>query len=237
MATEAAVTRACSRVTIAGKSFMALPHPADYWKWVAEGRYDHEWKVYDAYLKPEHTFLDLGAWIGAHSMYASRIARRIDAVEPDQVAYEILATNLAMLDPRPETHLYSYAIGKDGTVTLGSGMLGASTTRENLAAGGGIGAAIETFSTRSVSLRNLWGSIPYPLFIKIDVEGSEEEILKDHAFFAQYKPTMLIELHPFWWRDQEQAEKDFQAIKSFYRVSFEVPHPNSRTWVLSPSMA
>jgi FkbM family methyltransferase len=204
-----------------------------YWGWITGGSYDHEWKAYDAYLTPEHSFVDLGAWVGGHSMYASRVAKRIDAVEPDPVAYDIMTANLELLDPRPETHVYRCAVGKEGTVTLGSAVLGASTTRENLAAGGGIGAATETFVTQSVSLRKFCEGIPDPLFIKIDVEGSEEEMFKDAAFFAERKPTMLIELHPFWWKNEQRALGDFEAVKALYKVSFEIPHPNSRTWILT----
>lgn len=234
METETAAPRTTSSVKIHGKEFQALPEPADYWGWIVEGRYDHEWKVYDAYLKPQHAFIDLGAWVGAHSMYASRTARSIHAVEPDPVAHEVLLKNLAPLDPRPETHLYRCALGKDAReVTLGSGMLGASTTRENLAAGGGIGEATETFTVQSLSLFTLCLPIRDPLFIKIDIEGSEEEIFKDFRFFANRKPTMLVELHPFWWKDEKQTWKDFEAVRSLYRANFEVPHPNSRTWVLA----
>lgn len=221
-------------VKIANKSFEALPEPADYWKWVAEGRFDHEWRAYGQYLKPQHVFVDLGAWIGSHSMYASTITKRILSVEPDPVAFKILEANLGFLDPRPFTYELAITAEDGGFVTLGSELLGASTTRRNLAAGGGIGAAVEgqTVNVWAKSLRSLVSDYEAPLFVKIDVEGSEEEIFKDLAFFAERKPTMLVELHPFWWKDEQQTWKDFEAIKAFYSVAFEVPHPNSRMWIL-----
>lgn len=222
-----------SFVTIHKKAFQALSGPADYWGWIAEGRYDHEWRVYDQYLKPEHAFIDLGAWVGAHSMYASRSAKTVVSVEPDPVAFCILEANIGLLDLGPQTLLCRKAVGLEGSITLGSGMLGASTTRVNLAAGGGIGEATETFLASSVTLRKLAESFPDPLFIKIDVEGSEESIFKDLAFFSERKPILLVELHPFWWADPLQAWKDFDAVKSLYQSTFEIPHPNSNTWVLA----
>lgn len=206
------------QVKINGKSFEVAGEPKDYWGWVADGRFDHEWKTYDAHLKPEHTFIDLGAWVGSHSLYASTIAKEVMAFEPDPVAFEILRENMGhagfVLVPK--------AVGIDGEVTLGSGMLGASTTRRNLAAGGGIGEATETCTAHSITLRKLCENIPDPLFIKIDVEGSEEEILKDRAFFKERKPTVFIELHPFWWANESETRKDFQLIADGYKSVKEI---------------
>lgn len=217
---------------IKGKSFEVAAEPSDYWKWIAEGRYNHEWAVYDAHLKPEHTFIDLGAWVGGHSLYASTIAKKVAAVEPDLVAYEILLQNVGTLK---NVKTFCNAISNEPLVQMGSGFLGASTTRTNPSAGSGIGPWVEghTFWCAATTLRRFAEHYcENPLFIKIDVEGSEEEILKDAAFFAERKPTLLLELHPFWWRDAEQTWKDFEAVKALYKTAREVPHPNSKTWVM-----
>ena len=60
-------------VSINGKPFTVADEPADFWGWVTEGRYNAEWAILDRFVKPEHTFVDLGAWVGSHSLYASRI--------------------------------------------------------------------------------------------------------------------------------------------------------------------
>lgn len=214
-------------VTIKNKPFEVASEPADYWGWIKEGRYDHEWAVYDQHLKPEHTFIDLGAWVGAHSLYAGTIAKGVIAVEPDPVAYPILLTNGVIA--------FRQAVGPVGVVKMGSGWLGASTTRANPLAGSGIGpwAEDQTFETNSETLREFVKEVDGPLFIKCDVEGSEEEILKDDYFFAERKPIMLLELHPFWWKDEAQTWRDFETVKAMYKAAYEVPHKNSKTWVLT----
>lgn len=190
---------------INGRSFEVGPEPADFWGWVKDGRYDREWKLLDAYLTPKHTFLDLGAWIGSHSLYASTIAKRVIAIEPDPVACEILFSNV---DDAPcPVEVYRVAItGHEGAVTLGSGLLGASTTRKNAEAGGGIGAWApgQTFEVNSTTLRAFVDKhkLEDPLFIKMDVEGSEEDILADVEFFKERKPILYLETHPFWWGDE-----------------------------------
>jgi FkbM family methyltransferase len=213
--------------------FEVEDEPADYWGWVREGRYDHEWAIYDKYLKPEHTFVDLGAWVGAHSLYASEIAKRVVAVEPDPVAFPIVEKNLRGIRG---TDVRRIAIrAEHGEILLGSGYLGASTTRANRNAGNGIGEwdAEHTCIAKCITLRELCEFLPDPLFIKIDVEGSEETILRDLDFFRERKPRVLIELHPWWWYNEGETMKNFEAVRKLYDHSEPVPHPGSNTWILA----
>jgi 23S rRNA U2552 (ribose-2'-O)-methylase RlmE/FtsJ len=141
-------------VIIRGKEFNVEEEPKDYWGWVANGSYDREWAVYDAYLKPEHTFVDLGAWVGSHSMYASTVAKKVIAVEPDPVASKIIVPNLARRSNCTVTH--NAIGGESGQITLGSGFLGASTTRANPNAGGGIGAWEKGHTFDVICAGNTW---------------------------------------------------------------------------------
>jgi FkbM family methyltransferase len=200
-------------VKMLGEEFEVADQPADYWGWVSEGRYDHEWQVYAERLKPEHTFVDLGAWVGAHSLYALRITTNVIAVEPDPVAWEILKENLTNTPAK----LLKVAVSKKygGTITLGSGVLGASTTRKNYRTNDGW-ASIDTFDAPTVDLRTLVATLLDPLFIKMDVEGSEEDIIADLDFFKERKPTLLIELHPFWWHNESEGNAKLNKLRGVY---------------------
>jgi FkbM family methyltransferase len=206
-------------VKMLGEEFEVADQPADYWGWVSEGRYDHEWKVYAEHLKPEHTFVDLGAWVGAHSLYASRITTNVIAVEPDPVAWEILKENLKNTPAK----LLKVAVSKKygGIITLGSGVLGASTTRKNYRTNDGW-ASIDTFDAPTVDLRTLVATLPDPLFIKMDVEGSEEDILADIDFFKERKPALLIELHPFWWNNESAGNAKLNKLRGVYPTCIEI---------------
>jgi FkbM family methyltransferase len=203
-------------VKMLGEEFEVADQPADYWGWVSEGRYDHEWQVYAERLKPEHTFVDIGAWVGAHSLYASRITTNVIAVEPDPVAWEILKENLTNTPAK----LLKVAVSKKygGTITLGSGVLGASTTRKNYRTNDGW-ASIDTFDAPTVDLRTLVATLPDPLFIKMDVEGSEEDILADIDFFKERKPALLIELHPFWWVNEAAGYEKLAKLFDIYQTA------------------
>ncbi len=198
-----------------GRSFEVAAEPADFWGWVREGRYDREWQILSHHLTPEHTFLDLGAWVGSHSLYASRIAGRVVAVEPDPVAYAILARNVELAEAPIEAHQVAITWHL-GTAVLGSGLLGASTTRVNPAAGGGIGAwepgqicTVPSFTLRFFAELH---ELKDPLFIKMDVEGSEEDILEDMDFFRERQPILYLEQHPWWWKDEQEVHNRIREI-------------------------
>ena len=204
-------------VAIYGKEFSVESAPEDFWSWVAEGRYDGEWRILQTYLRPEHTFIDLGAWVGSHSLFASSIARRVIAVEPDPVAFPILESNAALNNIEPVRIAIT---GQEGVITLGSGFLGASTTRANRHAGAGIGAWEDgqQFDITCTTLRKFveTHALQDPLFIKMDVEGSEEQILEDIEFFEQHKPTLYLENHPFWWKSEEACWQKIRRIAKLY---------------------
>lgn len=219
-------------VTINGKPFRVADEPADFWGWVAKGNYDCEWAIIDKFVRPEHTFIDLGAWVGSHSLYASTIAKRVLAVEPDPVAFKILAENAANNSDGNIYWLRTAISNHHGVITLGSGLLGASTTRVNSHEGAGIGAWQEgqTFGIECITLRKLVQDfyVEDPLFIKMDVEGSEEQILQDIDFFAEHKPTMYLELHPFWWKNEQAGWDSVRKVAGLYKNVLNLQlHPTS----------
>lgn len=212
------------QVRILNRNLQVSSWPVDYCHWLEQGCYNREFEQYDKFLTAGHTFVDVGAWVGAHTLYAQGICERVISVEPDPVAFEILKQNTPGAIQKAISDV-------PGVVKLGSGFLGASTTRLNPAAGSGIGPWEDghVFRIESITLRELVKDLPDPLFIKIDVEGAEERIFKDVALFAERKPTVLVELHPWWWEDPTQALKDFEAVKSLYSNPIMVFH---NTWVL-----
>jgi FkbM family methyltransferase len=220
---------------IYGERFQVADQPADFWGWVEEGRYDGEWAILKSCLRPEHTFLDIGAWVGSHSLYASTKALCVLAVEPDPVAYSILAEN-AKANPG-NIHTFPIAIaGYEGTILLGSGWLGASTTRANPSAGAGIGPwePGQQVEVPCTTLRQFVEAHnePKPLFIKMDVEGSEEQILQDLEFFKTHKPSLYIELHPFWWTDEKSGWETVRKVAALY--GHEVGSEKPKALLLTP---
>jgi FkbM family methyltransferase len=214
-------------VGIHGRTFQVVEAEADFYKWVKQGRYAPDFDAILHNLRPSHTFLDLGAWVGSHSLLASTVAARTIAVEPDPVAFELLVQNVALNGNKVEPICFAVT-NRNGMITLGSGWLGASTTRVNRDAGGGIGPWVEghIFDVACRTLRELVRSLDIqdPIFIKMDVEGSEEQILEDFEFFEEHVPTLFLESHPFWWRDETATYELIHRLCSLYKV----PASNNR---------
>lgn len=209
------------QVRILDRQFEVMPEPRDFWGWVEDGSYDWEWKAIRQYAQGK-TFVDLGAWVGSHSLYASTVCPRVIAVEPDPVAYPILCANLQNIDPRPVVHQIAISDNK-GTITLGSSLLGCSTTRANNVAGPcALWVEGQIVDVPCTTLRELCSQLPDPLCIKMDVEGSEEAILTDYEFFAERRPALLLSLHPFWWKKPNAWE----IIRKVGRLYDQVLTPN-----------
>jgi FkbM family methyltransferase len=182
-------------------------HPP-FWTQVRDGLWEPQtYNVFDNFLKPEMTYLDMGAWIGPTVLYAAPMAKRAIAVEPDPIAFPVLRQHVESNNLVVELH--NEAITRyNGIITLGSGSLGASTTRANPSGAGRQPDWHQTFSVQCHTLVDFIAmhDIEAPLFIKMDIEGGEEDVLKDFELFEDLKPTMYLSLHPFWWKSQDTWE-------------------------------
>ena len=56
--------------------------------------------IVDQFVKPDTTFVDVGAWIGIVSMWAAKNGARVVAIEPDPVALESMNANVQFNDYR-----------------------------------------------------------------------------------------------------------------------------------------
>ncbi len=189
-------------VDIHGVRFQVEPEPDDYWNWIEQGLYHADFSTIKRFASPEVTCIDAGAWVGAQTLYGSKMFKHVHAIEPDPVAYQILRSNVNANHlrglPTTETYdnvtLYECALaGRTGETTIGSTILGCSCTRES--------CQLNAVTVSSVTLREFAKNIPDPLFIKMDVEGAESHILQDWEFFAERKPDLMLSTHLDWWKE------------------------------------
>ncbi|HWP39363.1 MAG TPA: FkbM family methyltransferase [Tepidisphaeraceae bacterium] len=145
------------------------------WNQAAAGKWQpHTYAVIDRFVTPDTTFLDIGAWVGPIALYAAHKARKVYAFEPDPVAFAALSQNLAVNPQLHNLHIYPCAIGlHDGQARLGVRIAPGDSTSSLLCRGkdGWTVACrrLETFC-REQDVRD-------PLFLKIDVEGFEYELI------------------------------------------------------------
>lgn len=163
-----------------------------FWDLVQSGKWEpYTFKFLKEMLSYDKFYIDVGAWIGPTSIYASKLCKDGIAIEPDPVAYVDLEINLKLNSISNMVSKKIAISNYNGYITLGSdGGLGKSVTRRN--------QKKNTFEVECFTLTEFTNflSIEKVDVIKIDVEGEEKFILQDKPFFKKYKPIIHLSLHP-----------------------------------------
>lgn len=135
----------------------------------------------------EGAFCDVGANIGNHSVFFSRILDRdVYAFEPVPESYGLLSENLVLNDVASQVQAFNVAVGASestGVMHVHQTNLGASKLVEE--EGGGV--RISTLDSILPSESNI-------ALIKIDVEGFECEVLRGAVdTIRRCKPVLVVE--------------------------------------------
>jgi FkbM family methyltransferase len=153
-------------------------------------------------------FVDVGAFIGLHAIFAAKIvgvSGHVVAYEPDPIAREILSVNVRRnhlersIEVRGEAVAERYGVSKlDEKIPLG--FSNTMLTDNPLSQGQ---------TVRTVTLDGeLRGSAAR--LVKIDVEGYEPEVLAGgHTTFQDPSTTILLEIHSRILTDRGLPPRDF----------------------------
>ncbi|MGF1579479.1 MAG: FkbM family methyltransferase [Gemmataceae bacterium] len=175
----------------------------DRFNWVlAEIRADSfEKRWLREYLHPGGTFIDVGANHGSFSLLASRIVGDdgfVLAVEPNPVLSSLVEKTLqenhfsgsyvfrgVCSSDNEEKEFYVPVKASSGTASLSQAVVPGRTE----------GISVE--SSRLDDLMSRVNQAPHNLFIKIDVEGHEGDVLKGAELtIGRHRPAILFELNP-----------------------------------------
>ncbi|HHL22367.1 MAG TPA: FkbM family methyltransferase [Aliiroseovarius sp.] len=137
------------------------------------------------------TFVDIGANVGNHSLYAALFlgAARVIAFEPNPLAYRLLVQNVLVNGLEQVIDLSRLGVGVGAREEGGYSM---ERRRRNL-------GGAKMLPGESGKLRVLPGDIllegEAPALIKIDVEGMEMAVLEGlKATLRQHRPVLLVEV-------------------------------------------
>jgi FkbM family methyltransferase len=209
-----------------------------FWKKYNKKKWeDKSLSLMDYFLKQDSTFIDLGAWIGPYSLYASCLCSKVYSVEPDPQAFKMLSENVS-LNPfmKDKIHLFNGGIGeKNGNEILYnrensfgnsmSTMIG--DTDENC---NKVEVPFVTFDT-FVEKQNITSCD----FLKIDIEGGEYAIFKTlENFLREYKPALLISIHHFVFNDIDRTMELVEFLDKIYGGIYNVKHDKftiNKKWV------
>lgn len=195
----------------------------DFWKLVeAEGWEKETFDAIDRFVKPNTTFVDIGAWNGVFSIYAKLKGANVFSVEPDPEAYKELHFNLfenkininvdfCSVGLRSST---SFLIPKDNKFgTSESRIEPISNGNHHLTHCYRLDYLIDLYNVEDISL------------IKADIEGSEVDMfLGAKDWITELRPTMHISLHPAYI-GQEGIDKIAEIIFPIYDVTSDKGTP------------
>ncbi|MEL6960510.1 MAG: FkbM family methyltransferase [Pseudomonadota bacterium] len=137
------------------------------------------------------TFLDIGANIGNHTLYAALIwkAARVVPIEPNPIAYNLLLHNISVNGVRDRVDLSKVGVGLSDHDEGGFAMEKVTTNLGGARMLAGQGAL--TVHRGDALLAGL-----EPDMIKIDVEGMEMEALRGlEGLLRDRQPALLVEVH------------------------------------------
>ena len=217
------------RVSRRGVSFDVINDGAnhDFWGRFDSGAWEPETlQIFDSCVTPDTYFLDIGSWIGPTALYAASKARRVICLEPDPIAAEKLRWNIA-LNPSlvPKIEVIERALSRsDAPVVLGSRGQGGDSESSVWFAG-----ARTTWTVPTIQPAELIRLVPPgPLFIKVDIEGSEYLIFPRSAgAWKRPQTTVLLSLHPkrisnaSWLSRKLMTAGVFGALRSYSIASVD----------------
>lgn len=193
-----------------------------FWQSVELGRWENDtFEIFDKYLKPEHIFVDIGAWNGITSLYAANIVNKCYSIEPDKVALNDFEDNLN-LNPKlkEKINLYKYCLAKEeGKYNLYSGQHGNSTSsliknddRKNIMEVEGK-TFIQFLEDNNLDKVN---------FIKMDIEGAESFILPSMKhYFAYARPILYLSLHLRNYKNESEVDEIVDVLSVFDSFSYK----------------
>jgi FkbM family methyltransferase len=172
----------------------------EFWKSVEANAWEPDtFTVFDNFISPETCYVDIGAWIGPTVLYGAQLAKRTCAFEPDPMAFRELEANLSLnkdAEWASSVTLHNEAVASSsGHIRIGSRHGGGDSMSSVLFSGGQVHWDVHATSFDEIMDRHqLRGQ---KLFVKIDIEGGEYELIpRIKTALARYDIELCLSLHP-----------------------------------------
>lgn len=218
---------AYSDIRVHGRCFKVLPlrHPR-FWEMVDAGDWEPEtYAVFNRFLNAQTIFLDIGAWIGSTALYGAQLAAETHAFEPDPVSFSELESNYkanSSADWFPKLKIHQKAIStQSGKVSLGSKNAGGDSMSSVLFQDENQAWQVDSIDLPSLVKNDKLNN--KPIFIKMDIEGGEYELVPAlKSFFETHQTSVFIALHPEFLLEAIQKGKGgiwngFKVRYQFYK--------------------
>jgi FkbM family methyltransferase len=153
----------------------------------SEGEVD----LFQQFVKPGQVVLEIGANIGAHTVWLAQAVGptgKVLAFEPQRIVYQTLCANLA-LNSITNVHCFLAAVGKAAGQIVVPPL---DYCQANNFAGLGLGGHQHGETVPVLTIDGL--DLPRCHFLKIDVEGMEQDVLEGAVrSIASQSPALYVE--------------------------------------------
>ncbi|HEV2134655.1 MAG TPA: FkbM family methyltransferase [Terracidiphilus sp.] len=190
-----------------------------FWSLYGSGSWEPETSaVFRRFMDAQHSYIDIGAWIGPTLLLGCQIANRAYGIEPDPIAYAELSENIQCNRPLTNNvRLFNLCITPvSGKVSFGSRGGGGDSTSSLLFSG-----EATQWSVDGVNFQD-WindNQISDCNFIKVDIEGGEYSVLPTMlTYLKKSRPTLLLALHPCFLGDLHAQSMKVKVRNSLSRL-------------------
>lgn len=170
-------------------------HVANHWFWKQFPEWEPEtFEFYERYCVQESNVLDIGAWIGPTALIALRYkAKTVTMVEPNPATIKILENSIQLDGSlRDSWNILPYCVSNKLN-SIPFGMPDGNIRSSSAASTRGTGAFVNTITIEKIINTIDMAKVS---LIKIDIEGSEYDIISDLVNFSRYNAPIWLSLHP-----------------------------------------
>lgn len=164
-------------------------------------------RVFDLFLNKNKDFLDIGAWIGATSIYSSYLAQNVISIEPDVIAFSYLQKNIDINNIKNITAInkacsFREKIYMNSKVCWGSSETTSSEEKLD-----------NSLEVDCISVDNLLKMGNFSL-IKIDIEGYEEYIIPECIDSIKNIP-LYLSFHIDFFRKENSIDSLIESLSKY----------------------
>jgi FkbM family methyltransferase len=175
----------------------AAERTGGYWRAVTQGAWEpRTFPIFERFIDREHSYIDLGAYVGVTLLYGCQLARRAYGVEADPIAFPELRSNVEANRPLTDNvQVTQVCIApRSGVVAFGNCGEGGDTTSSVLFGNRRTHWTVPALSFEDFIRRH---GIDDCNFIKMDIEGGEYALLPTMLpYLRAQRPTVHLSLHP-----------------------------------------
>jgi FkbM family methyltransferase len=168
-----------------------------YWHGITSGAWEPDtYPIFERFVDRDHSYIDMGAYIGPTLLYGCQIAKRVYGIEPDPIAFDELQQNVSLNRPITDNvQLFEVCIApRSGEVAFGNCGAGGDSVSSLL-----FGDRKTHWIVKALTFEDFMrqAGVTDCNFIKMDIEGGEYRLLPTMLpYLRAHRPTLHLSLHP-----------------------------------------